>query len=209
MILHGLVRTAVYQDRAYAERYVERVARFATLEPEAIGEARLTLEAARHIALWMCCQDTIHVAQQKSRRARLERVRQEAKAKPDQLFEVREFLHPRIDEITDTLPTALGAWLRSSPTFERLVHRATDKGMILNTTSVFGYALLTTMARCRPLRPRSLRFGHEQEAIDRWIARALAVVDDPDLAREIIECQGVLARDTVQPGRTGATASTY
>jgi indolepyruvate ferredoxin oxidoreductase, beta subunit len=192
MILHGLVRTAVYQDGSYAERYLARVARFAELEPDPDGEARLTVEAARHIALWMCYQDTIQVALQKSRRARLERVRQEAKAKPDQLFEVREFLHPRIDEITDTLPTALGAWLRSSRTFERLVHRATDKGMILNTTSVFGYALLTTMARCRPLRPRSLRFGHEQEAIDRWIARALAVADDPDLAREIIECQGVL-----------------
>lgn len=192
MILHGLVRTAVYQDGSYAERYLARVARFVALEPDPDGEARLTVEAARHIALWMCYQDTIQVALQKSRRARLERVRQEAKAKPDQLFEVREFLHPQIDEITDTLPTALGAWLRSSPTFQRLVHRATDKGMILNTTSVLGYTLLTAMARCRPLRPRSLRFGHEQEAIDRWIARALAVADDPDLAREIIECQGVL-----------------
>ena len=34
MILHGLVRTAVYQDRAYAERYLERVARFAAVEPD-------------------------------------------------------------------------------------------------------------------------------------------------------------------------------
>ncbi|MGH2842212.1 MAG: indolepyruvate oxidoreductase subunit beta family protein [Solirubrobacteraceae bacterium] len=192
MTLHGLTRTAVYQDRAYAERYFERVARFAAVEPDRDGEARLTLEAARHIALWMCYQDTIHVALQKTRRARLERVRSEAKAKPDQLLHVHEFLHPQIDEITDTLPAALGARLRRSKTFQWVVHRLTHKGMILNTTSITGYTLLTTMARLRPLRPRSLRFGREQEAIEAWIGKALGVAEDGELAREILECQRVL-----------------
>jgi indolepyruvate ferredoxin oxidoreductase, beta subunit len=192
MILHGLVRTGVYQDLAYAERYLTRVERFAEIEPDPAGAARLTLEAARHIALWMCYQDTIQVALQKTRRARMERVRQEAKAKPNQVLEVHEFLHPQIDEITDTLPTALGAGLRRSKTFQRVVHKVTHKGMILNTTSVLGYTLLTAMARARPMRPRSLRFGREQVAIDGWIEQALAVAGDGDLAREIIECQGVL-----------------
>jgi indolepyruvate ferredoxin oxidoreductase, beta subunit len=192
MILHGLVRVAVYQDRAYAERYLGRVARFAAVEPDPDGAARLTREAARHVALWMCYQDTIHVALQKTRRARMERVRAEARAKPDQLLEVREFLHPQIDEITDTLPTALGATLRRSKAFQRVVHKVTHKGMILNTTSVVGYTLLTAMARCRPLRPRSLRFGREQAAIEQWIEQALAVAQDPEFAREIVVCQGVL-----------------
>jgi len=192
MILHGLVRTGVYQDLDYAERYLSRVARFAEIEPDAAGDARLTREAARHIALWMCYQDTIQVALQKTRRARMERVRQEAKAKPNQVLEVHEFLHPQIDEITDTLPTALGAGLRRSKTFQRMVHKVTHKGMILNTTSVWGYTVLSTMARARPMRPRSLRFGREQAAIDAWIEQALAVADDGDLAREIVECQGVL-----------------
>jgi indolepyruvate ferredoxin oxidoreductase beta subunit len=192
MTLHGLVRTAVYQDRAYAERYLQRVARFAAVEPDRDGEARLTLEAARHIALWMCYQDTIHVALQKTRRARIERVRLEAKARPDQLFEVRDFLHPQIDEITDTMPAALGAGLRRSRTFRRIVEKLTADGMILNTTSITGYAMLTTMARLRPLRTRSLRFVREQRAIESWIGRALAAAADPDLAREIVECQAVL-----------------
>ena len=192
MILHGLVRTAVYQDLPYAERYLARVTRFAEVEPDPDGAARLTLEAARHIALWMCYQDTIHVALQKTRRARMERVRKEAKAQRNQVLEVHEFLHPQIDEITDTLPTALGATLRRSRLFQRLVRKVTHKGMILNTTSLFGYTALTTMARCRPLRPRSLRFGREQAAIDAWIEQALAVADDGDLAREIVECQQVL-----------------
>ena len=192
MILHGLVRTAVYQDRGYAERYLDRVARFAAVEPDPDGTAALTLEAARHVGLWMCYQDTIYVALQKTRRSRMSRVRAEAKAKPDQLLDVNEFLHPQIDEITDTLPARLGAALRRSKTFERVVHRATHKGMILNTTSIPGYTLLTTMARMRPLRPRSLRFQREQLAIEEWIERALAVSADGDFAREIIQCQRVL-----------------
>ena len=114
MILHGLVRTAVYQDLDYAERYLERVARFAAVEPDRDGDARLTVEAARHIALWMCYQDTIQVAMQKTRRARWSGSAARPRRKPDQLLEVREFLHPQIDEITDTLPTVLGAALRRS-----------------------------------------------------------------------------------------------
>ena len=193
MILHGLVRTAVYQDLDYAQRYFDRVAGVAAADPDRDGDARLTLEAARHIALWMCYQDTIQVALQKTRLARMERIRDEAKARPDQLLEVREFLHPQIDEITDTLPTVLGAVLRRSKLFGRLVHTATHKGMILNTTSVRGYTLLSTMARFRPIRPRSLRFGREQKAIEQWLGQALQVAPgDSELAREMIECQGVL-----------------
>jgi indolepyruvate ferredoxin oxidoreductase beta subunit len=193
MTLHGLVRTAVYQSHEYAELYLDRVMRFAAVEPDPNGDASLTLEAARFLALWMCFQDTVQVAMQKVRRARMERVRVEAKAKPDQLLEVREFLHPQIDEITDILPAKLGAALRRSKSFQRVVARVTEKGMILNTTSITGYTLLTTMARMRPLRPRSLRFVREQQAIERWMAQALSVsAEDPELACEIVKCQGVL-----------------
>jgi indolepyruvate ferredoxin oxidoreductase beta subunit len=193
MILHGLVRTAVYQDLAYAERYLDRVKRLADLDPDAAGDARLSLEAARHVALWMCYQDTIQVAAQKTRQKRMERIRGEAKAQPDQLLEVREFLHPQIDEITDTMPSRLGARARNSQLVQRAVERVTHKGMILNTSSVVGYTMLTTMARMRPLRPRSLRFVREQEAIEDWLEQAVSAAgSDPELAREIIECQRVL-----------------
>lgn len=193
MTLHGLVRTAVYQDLDYAERFLGRVARLAAVDPDRDGQARLTLAAARHIALWMCYQDTIHVAMQKTRLARMQRVRREAKARDGQLLEVREFLHPQIDEITDTLPTALGWTLRRSTAFQRIVRRVTHKGIVLNTSSIGGYTLLTTMARVRPMRPRSLRFGREQKAIEQWIEEALqTAASDPELAREILQCQGVL-----------------
>jgi indolepyruvate ferredoxin oxidoreductase, beta subunit len=193
MILHGLVRTAVYQNLGYAERYLSLVTKFADAEPDPQGSARLTTEAARHIALWMCYQDTIQVALQKTRQARMERIRKEARAEAHQLVQVREYLHPQIDEITDTMPSRMGAGLARSRWFQRLVGALTHKGMILNTSSVTGYTMLATMARLRPLRPRSLRFVREQAAIEAWIEQALATAaTDPDLAREIIECQRVL-----------------
>ncbi|TQC47315.1 indolepyruvate oxidoreductase subunit beta family protein [Rhodococcus sp. WS4] len=193
MILHGLVRTAVYQNLDYAERYLSRVTRFAEVDPDATGAARLTTEAARHIGLWMCYQDTIQVAMQKTRQARMERIRTEARAEPNQLVQVREYLHPQIDEITDTMPSRLGARMHRSKWFQRLVGAITHKGMILNTSSVHGYTMLSTMARLRPLRPRSLRFVREQAAIEEWIDHALrAAAVDADLGREIVECQRVL-----------------
>ncbi|MFJ7620615.1 indolepyruvate oxidoreductase subunit beta family protein [Rhodococcus erythropolis] len=193
MILHGLVRAAVYQDQAYAEHYLSRVTRFAKIEPDKTGAARLTTEAARHIALWMCYQDTIHVAMQKTRQSRMERIRAESRVEPKQLVQVREYLHPQVDEITDTMPSRLGAHMRRSKIFQRLVHAVTHKGLVLNTSSVHGYTILSTLARLRPLRPRSLRFVREQAAIDAWIEQAMAAAPvDADLAREIIECQRVL-----------------
>ena len=193
MLLHGCVRTAVYQDARYADRYLTRVASLAALDPDPYGDARLTTEVARHVALWMCYQDTIHVAQQKIRRRRLEGVRAEAKAAPGQLLNVREFLHPRVEEITDTLPARLGRWLAGSAVFGKVVGRLTRSGIVVNTTGIIGFTLLWIMARCRPLRPRSLRFGREQAAIDAWLERAAAAAaTDHDLACEIVECQRVL-----------------
>jgi indolepyruvate ferredoxin oxidoreductase beta subunit len=193
MTLHGLVRTAVFQDKSYAERYLARVKQFADLDQDRDGESELTREAARHIALWMAYQDTIQVAQQKIRRGRMQRIRDEAKVRDNQLMEVREYLHPQIDEIIDTLPTWLGNPLSNSQSFRRLVYITTNKGMVLNTSSVGGYTLLNIMARVRPLRPRTVRFVREQAEIDAWTARALAVAPtDQALATEIVKLQHVL-----------------
>ncbi|MEU1180144.1 indolepyruvate oxidoreductase subunit beta family protein [Streptomyces sp. NPDC005820] len=191
--LHGVVRTAVYQSPEYADQYLTRVAAVAALDPDADGDAALTREAARHIALWMCYQDTIQVALQKTRNRRMERVREEAKVGDGHLAQVREYLHPQVEEITDTLPAGLGSILLRSKLFGRLVHTATDRGIVLNTTSVTGYTALAVLARMRPLRPRSLRFVREQEAIDAWLELVrTTAAKDAALAREIIECQQVL-----------------
>ncbi|ODU25994.1 MAG: indolepyruvate oxidoreductase [Pseudonocardia sp. SCN 73-27] len=192
-VLHGLVRTGVYQDVDYARRYLGRVRAFAAADPDRDGAAALTSAAARQLALWMCYQDTIQVAHQKTRQRRLDRVRTEASATPAQLTQVREYLHPQAEEITDTMPYRLGRLLRRSRAFTRAVDRVARDGIVLDTTSVTGFTLLSTMARLRPLRPRSLRFVHEQAAIDDWTTLAIDVAaTDPALATEIVECREVL-----------------
>lgn len=195
MLLHGAVRTAVFQNVAYTDRYLDRVARLAAVDarrPAGSG-ARLSTEGARYVALWMCYQDTIQVAQQKIRRRRIAGVRAEAKAAPDQLLNVREYLHPQVEEIADTLPTKLGQWVENSPTFDKVVSRLTRDGMVVNTTGIVGFSMLRAMAAFRPMRPRSLRFGREQVAVDAWLDTVVrTAASDYELACEIVECARVL-----------------
>ena len=193
MLLRGAQRTALYQEVKYADRYLSRVARLIECERDVSGEVRLTTEAARWVALWMCYQDTIHVAFQKTRRARLEGIRKEARAGDSEPIEVREYLHPQLDEITDTLPTKLGGVLRKSKVFAKVVHLVTHKGIVLNTTGAFGYTVLSALALLRPIRPRSLRFGVEQRNIDQWLDRVTRVAEsDYNFAVEVVCCARVL-----------------
>lgn len=193
MLLRGAKRTALYQDVGYTERYLDRVARLARHERDPDGAALLTAEVARHVALWMCYQDTIQVAVQKIRSARLRQVRQEARAGEDQLIQVREFLHPQVEELTDTMPTALGRRLARSNWFAKAVHLVAHKGIVVNTTSITGFTTLAVLASLRPLRPRSLRFQREQAAIEDWLDLAESHAGpDYDLSCEIIRCERVL-----------------
>lgn len=193
MLVHGVKRTAEYQDVAYADEYLDRVASVTAFETDADGAARLTTETARYTALWMTYEDTIRVAFHKTRARRFDRVGKEARVNDEQMMQVREYLHPQVEEISDTLPTALGRWVLNSKAANKLIHRVTHKGIKLQTTSVWGYTMLYTMARCRPIRRRSLRFGLEQARIDSWltIVREHAA-SNYDLACEIVECQQVV-----------------
>lgn len=191
-LLRGIVRTGLYQDEAYADRYLDRVARLVHFEGED-GDARLLTEVARWTALWMCYQDTIQVAFQKVRTERLEGIRAEARARDNEPVDVRDFLHPQVDEITDTLPVGIGRALRHNAAFARLVDVVAARGLVINTTSVPGYAVLSTLARLRPIRPRSLRFLHEQREIDAWLDRIVEQATiDYELACETAMCARVL-----------------
>ena len=86
-----------------------------------------------------------------------------------QMLEVRDYLHPQVEEIADTLPTGLGRWVLQSRAMNALIHKVTHKGLKLNTSSVTGYSMLYNTARLRPLRRRSLRFSIEQQRIDSWL----------------------------------------
>jgi len=191
-LVEGIKRTAEYQDDQYADEYLDRVTRVLPFEVDT-ESARLTVETARYTALWMTYEDTIRVAFHKTREARFSRVRNEARVEETQMMQVHEYLHPQIEEITDTLPTRLGRWVLGSRFFQWLIYKITHKGIKLQTTSVFGFSALYFLARLRPLRRRSLRFGQEQERIDNWLDAVVHYAPvNYELACEIVECQQVV-----------------
>lgn len=190
MLVHGIKRTAEYQDVGYADEYLDRVARISAFDNDAQGDARLTTEAARYVALWMTYEDTIRVAFHKTRGRRFERIEGESNVGNEDVMQVHEYLHPQIEEITDTLPTALGRWMLRTKWINALIYKVTHKGIKIQTSSLWGFTVLYFLSRLRPLRRRSLRFGLEQARIDGWIDQVCAVAPhDPTLACEIVETQ--------------------
>ena len=142
----------------------------------------------RHLALWMCFEDIIRVADLKTRRSRIERVRSEVRAKPGQPVVITEFLKPGVDEWCSLLPARIA----------RPVLRAADRGgwrrrlnvgLHVRTSSITGFLLLWTLARLKRLRRGMYRFREEQERIETWLARVGEVqASSVALALEAAKC---------------------
>ncbi|MBM3547229.1 MAG: indolepyruvate oxidoreductase subunit beta family protein [Alphaproteobacteria bacterium] len=179
-VIAGCARLLDYQDAIYTKLYLRRLARF---DPTNVT---LLSEVARYLALWMAYEDIARVADLKIRRSRFARVAEEVRVQEGQVLRIREFLHPRPQEIADALPARLAPWLLRS----WLLKRLTAKGRIVETTSIGGFLLLYLAASLRRIRRRSLRFAIEQERIEAWLAEIMeAAPKQPALALAIAECQ--------------------
>jgi indolepyruvate ferredoxin oxidoreductase beta subunit len=180
----GILRLADYQDVAYAGEYLDLLA------PLRTARADVLEAAARHLALWMSYEDTIRVADLKTRRARFGRVAGEVKLAADQQLEISEFMHPRLEEIADSLPAAAGRWLLATGWARRLVGRFTRQGRQVRTSSLRGFLLLYAVAAMRPIRRATLRYQVEHERIREWlVALHRHAWDAPDLAVELAGAQ--------------------
>lgn len=194
IIASGLTRLADYQDVAYAKLYAQRLQDMASALASAEAAAGLADEAvregARHLALWMSYEDTVRVADLKTRRSRFQRVSQEVSLSETQLIDIHEFMHPRVEEIADTLPSGLGRWLLRSPTARTVVGRFTQKGRVVQTSSLRGFLLLYAVASLRRIRPASLRYQTEQQRIEAWWTQAIQLLPrHADLALEVLRAQ--------------------
>jgi len=188
LLLTGIKRLADYQDVCYAAEYLDKLNAIRDLDR---SPSRLLLrETARHLALWMSYEDTIRVADLKTRRQRFARVRDEVRLADEQVLQINEFLHPRVEEIADTLPAGLGRWLLRSDWARNLVSGFASRGKIVQTSSIRGYLLLYFLASLRRMRRSTLRFQEEAARIDQWLGQIcqLAVVDHA-LAVEVAACQ--------------------
>jgi indolepyruvate ferredoxin oxidoreductase beta subunit len=194
VIASGLTRLADYQSVGYATLYagylqdLAQALASATLAP-ALAEDLLR-DGARHLALWMSYEDTVRVADLKTRRSRFARVSQEVNQSDKQLIDIHEFMHPRLEEIADTLPAGLGRWLLASKTARAVVGRFTQKGRVVKTSSLRGFLLLYGVASLRRIRPLSLRYETEHQRINAWWAQTLALLPQhADLALEVLHAQ--------------------
>jgi indolepyruvate ferredoxin oxidoreductase beta subunit len=200
IIRAGIERTADYQGLAYARRYLDRLAPIA----KADRDGRLIGEAARQLALGMAYEDTIRVAELKIRPSRFERVREEVRIADGQILEIAEFMHPRTQEIADTLPAPLGRFILETGWLKGLIDRMTRKGRVVKTSTLRGFLLLYTVAALKPLRPRSLRYQVEQTYLDEWLATVLRTAPaDYDLAVEVAAARNLVKGygDTHERGR--------
>jgi indolepyruvate ferredoxin oxidoreductase, beta subunit len=188
----GAARLADYQDEAYAALYLQRAERMFALERTEAENSTLTAAVARALALWMSFEDVMRVAQVKTRRGRVQRIRREVRANPGDLIQVREFVKPRVEEICATLPTALGRRLLQSRRANRMLTRLTA-GRRISTSTVSGFALLRVLAALRRLRRGTLRFAQENSRIEAWLAQVTEIAaKDYELAIELAECQNLV-----------------
>lgn len=186
VIYHALTKLVDYQDYDYALQYLDTLRPVLELDT-GWNDHELTRETARYLALWMCFEDIPRVAQFKTRATRMDKVREEVRAEPDQLFHVTEFFRPRVEEICAMLPAGLGRRVQASPAWNRFLGLFTG-GKRLRTNTVSVYLALRTLAACRRWRRRSLGYQHEHAMINRWLAAVkAAAATDAALAREIVE----------------------
>jgi indolepyruvate ferredoxin oxidoreductase beta subunit len=191
--LEGVRRAIDYQDPEYAKLYLDRLERVAALDGKQgvrggsgvrvdgtasgvanaggeYGAFALTEATARSLALWMTFEDTIRVADLKTRSTRFARVRDEIRADPGQLFGITEFMKPRVTEIAGTLSVGLGRWVLRSPGISRLLTRWTG-GKQIRTGTVTGFLMLHMLGGLKRWRRGTLRFHEENERIEQWLGR--------------------------------------
>ncbi|UCH48741.1 MAG: indolepyruvate oxidoreductase subunit beta family protein [Betaproteobacteria bacterium] len=194
MVMLGYSRLVEYQDEAYAQLYLDRVARIQAAEQAANAPDEqgfvVTRDVARYLALWMAFDDIVRVADLKSRASRFARIRSEVKAAPDELLRVYDFFKPGVPELAGLLPESIAQFLMKRD------KRRRDAGKVplalpikVAAHSVFGYVTLRLLAKLRWLRKRSLRYKQEQRMIERWLDGVTGGLEsDWQVGIEVAQC---------------------
>jgi indolepyruvate ferredoxin oxidoreductase beta subunit len=186
--LHGALRALDYQDARYANEYIDRLKSFLDVDDPGQDYA-LSAEVARQLALQMCYEDTIRVADLKIRRERMRRIRDQVDAADDQPLHIVEYFHPRIEEICDTLPAFLGRSIMNSGALRKLLSPLFRRGRTVTTSSISGFGFLYLLSRLRVLRRSTYRFGRQQQFIDDWLDRVTsAACDDYEYGLAVARC---------------------
>ena len=206
--LHGALRTLDYQDAEYARAYLDQLDAILLADRAGGGEQRgfaLTEQVARQLALQMCYEDTIRVADLKTRRYRHERIREHVAAAPGQPVYVAEYFHPRVEEICDTLPAPVAEFVLRSDGIKRVISALFSKGRIVKTTKIGGFLMLDLISRLRRWRRGTYRYKVQQSLIGDWLESVRSALgEDYDYALSLAHCIEIVKGygDTYQRGLT-------
>jgi indolepyruvate ferredoxin oxidoreductase beta subunit len=130
-------------------------------------------------------------------------VRDEVKAKAEQPLAITEYMHPRLQEVCETLPAGLGRRILASPTLSRRLQPLFRKGRHIRTSGLPGFLMLSLVAGMRRWRRGSLRYREEQARIEQWLDLIEeAAPDDVAAAAELAQCQRLIKgySDTFERG---------
>lgn len=192
MLIAGARKLSDYQDRRYVEDYLTHLRPFLKTDDKALNYA-LTREMAAAVARWMSYEDIIRVADLKTRKNRFQRIRQEAKASNRQIVETIDYLHPRMEEIRDLMPRAIGRWIDGSTTMKKILQRIFHKGRHIHVHHISGFLFLRFFASLRPFRGWTYRHHRETEMLSTWCAQILNISgDDYALALELARAQALV-----------------
>lgn len=197
MLVAGLRRLLDYQDVDYAAEYLQKCTELHALDARHGGEANdwaLTRAAAHRLAVAMSYDDVIRVADLKTRGSRFERVRQEVGARTGQLVYTTEYMHPRLEEICGTLPTALGRWLEQSRGFGGFIKRHMEKGRRVQSGTLTWFLALYALSGMRRFRRSLLRHQIETAQIRDWLERVTRLAGNGNygLAVEVLHCRRIV-----------------
>jgi len=190
-ITFGIEKLLDYQDSDYANQYLDELDAILQLDSKE-SDHQLTKEAARHLALWMCFEDTARVAQIKTRAARQSKIKTEVGAADDQIYHLTEFFAPRLEELCQPLPARVARWVLASPTCRKLAAPFT-KGKRLRTDTIVSFSVLRMMALTRKWRRSQYSYQHEHEQINSWLKQIKHyAADDRQAALEITKAARVV-----------------
>lgn len=190
LVAEGVRRLIDFQDLEYAELYLNRLQQ--VQQKAHADDHKLMQETARYLALWMSFEDAIRVAELKTRASRFERVQKEVRLDQGQILAINEYMHPRVEEISEILPSPkLGRWLLNPSSLgHKVVNKFTQEGRVIQTSSLRGFLLLNTLGGLKRWRRNSLRYQAEQARISNWLERIEQHAHShPALALEIARTQ--------------------
>jgi len=196
LIREGLKRMVDFQDIGYADQYLDQLQRVYAVDKETGGGRRdwaLLKLAAKHLALWMAFDDTIRVADLKTRASRFARFRDDVHAAPEQIVHVLEYMHPRVEEICDLMPPFLARLVLNNKVLSAPLKFILGGGRRVSTTKLRGFFALYGVASLRSIRRGTYRYKIEMQRIEDWLDKVIATAArDYELALEVVQLQAMI-----------------